>query len=80
MDRREFLAKASAIAVGGMAMAQALFPRYANAQTISFTDSRIKASYVKYASPGGYFRRDARLFGAANFANARSISSRLGDP
>ena len=53
MDRREFLAKASAIAVGGMAMAQALFPRYANAQTISFTDPRIKASYVKYASPGG---------------------------
>ena len=53
MDRREFLAKASAIAVGGMAMAQALFPRYAIAQTISFTDPRIKASYVKYASPGG---------------------------
>ena len=53
MDRREFLAKASAIAVGGMAMAQALFPRYANAQTISFTDPRIKASYVKYASLGG---------------------------
>jgi carboxymethylenebutenolidase len=53
MDRREFLAKASALAVGGMAMAQALFPRYANAQTISFTDSRIKANYVKYASPGG---------------------------
>ncbi len=53
MERREFLAKASALAVGGMAMAQALFPRYANAQTISFTDSRIKANYVKYASPGG---------------------------
>jgi carboxymethylenebutenolidase len=53
MDRREFLAKAGALAVGGMAMAQALFPRYANAQTISFTDSRIKATYVKYASPGG---------------------------
>ena len=53
MDRREFLAKASALVVGGMAMAQALFPRYANAQIISFTDPRIKASYVKYASPGG---------------------------
>ena len=53
MDRREFMAKASALVVGGVAMAQALFPRYANAQTISFTDSRIKASYVKYASPGG---------------------------
>lgn len=53
MDRREFLAKAAAMLVGGMAMAQALFPRYANAQTISFTDPRIKANYVKYASPGG---------------------------
>ena len=53
MDRREFMAKAGALLVGGMAMAQALFPRYANAQTISFTDPRIKANYVKYASPGG---------------------------
>jgi carboxymethylenebutenolidase len=53
MDRREFLAKAGALLVGGMAMAQALFPRYANAETISFTDPRIKANYVKYASPGG---------------------------
>ena len=53
MDRREFMAKAGALLVGGMAMAQALFPRYADAQTISFTDPRIKANYVKYASPGG---------------------------
>jgi carboxymethylenebutenolidase len=28
-------------------------PRYAEAQTISFTDSRIKANYVEYPSPGG---------------------------
>ncbi|MBM3569435.1 MAG: dienelactone hydrolase family protein [Alphaproteobacteria bacterium] len=53
MDRREFLAKAAAVTVGGLAMAQALFPRYARAQTISFTDPRIKASYVAYPSPGG---------------------------
>ena len=33
--------------------AQALMPRYANAQTISFTDPRIKATYVTYPSPGG---------------------------
>ena len=33
MDRREFLAKAGATVVGGLAMAQALFPRYADAQT-----------------------------------------------
>ena len=28
-------------------------PRYAEAQTISFTDSRIKGNYVDYESPGG---------------------------
>ncbi|MGB9366235.1 MAG: dienelactone hydrolase family protein [Xanthobacteraceae bacterium] len=52
IDRREFLARAGAIA-GGLAMAQALMPRYAQAQTISFTDPRIKATYVTYPSPGG---------------------------
>jgi carboxymethylenebutenolidase len=53
IDRREFLARSAALVVGGLAMAQALLPRYARAQTISFTDNRIKAAYVNYASPGG---------------------------
>lgn len=56
MSRREFLAQAAAITICGVSalwMAQALLPRYAEAQTISFTDSRMKASYVDYASPGG---------------------------
>lgn len=56
MDRRTFLQKASAITiagVSGLAMAQALLPRYAEAQTISFTDDRIKATYVDYPSPMG---------------------------
>ncbi len=53
IDRREFLARASVLVVGGLAMAQALLPRYAQAQTISFTDTRIKAQYVNYPSPGG---------------------------
>ena len=53
IDRREFLARSAALVVGGLAMAQALLPRYALAQTISFTDSRIKANYVTYPSPGG---------------------------
>ena len=38
IDRREFLQQAAAVTVGGLAMAQALLPRYAQAQTISFTD------------------------------------------
>ena len=56
MDRREFLSRAASIAVvggSGLAMAQALLPRYAQAQTISFTDARMKANYVTYPSPGG---------------------------
>jgi len=56
MSRRDFLSRASAITVAGisgLAMAQALLPRYAEAQTISFTDDRIKANYVEYPSPGG---------------------------
>jgi len=53
IDRREFLARASALVVGGLAMAQALLPRYARAQTISVTDARMKAQYVNYPSPGG---------------------------
>jgi carboxymethylenebutenolidase len=52
IDRRQLLLLASAV-VGGLAMAQALLPRYAQAQTISFTDTRIKATYVSYPSPGG---------------------------
>src|SRR5262249_21677085 len=53
MDRRVFLAKSAAVTVGGLAMAQALLPRYAGPQTISFTDPRIKARYVTYPSHGG---------------------------
>ena len=56
IDRREFLSRAGSIAVlgaTGLIMAQALLPRYALAQTISFTDQRIKATYVNYPSPGG---------------------------
>lgn len=52
IDRREFMLRAGAV-VGGLAMAQALLPRYARAQTISFTDTRIKPQYVSYPSPGG---------------------------
>lgn len=56
MSRRDFLDRAAAIAVVGgsaLAMAKALLPDYAKAQTISFTDERLKARYVEYDSPGG---------------------------
>ncbi len=53
IDRRAFLQRAAVVTIGGLAMAQALLPRYAAAQTISFTDERIKANYVTYPSPGG---------------------------
>ena len=56
IDRREFFRRATALTIGGvsaLAMAEALLPNYAEAQTISFTDKRIKARYVDYASPGG---------------------------
>ena len=56
MTRRDFLNRATALTVVGgsaLVMAEALLPRYAEAQTISFTDKRIKARYVEYNSPGG---------------------------
>jgi len=56
IERRTFLARAAALtATGGsaLAMAESLLPRYAEAETISFTDPRIKALYVDYPSPGG---------------------------
>lgn len=56
MTRRDFFDKAAAVAViggSGIVMAKALLPDYAKAQTISFTDDRIKARYVEYDSPGG---------------------------
>jgi carboxymethylenebutenolidase len=51
IDRREFVKRAGAIGLLGSALS--LLPDYARAQQISFTDSRIKASYVAYPSPGG---------------------------
>jgi carboxymethylenebutenolidase len=57
MVRRDFLSRAAAMTlIGGgsaLALAQAMLPRYAEAQMISFTDKRMKAQYVTYDSPGG---------------------------
>lgn len=54
IDRREFMRRAAGITVGSASAAtliQSLLPKYAEAQTISFNDDRIKASYVEYPSP-----------------------------
>ncbi len=56
MSRRDFLGRASALVVAGgsaLAMAEALLPRYAEAQMVSFTDERITPRYVDYESVGG---------------------------
>ncbi len=57
MGRREFLTRAGALSlvgsISGVAMANMLLPHYAKAQTVSFTDERIKPQYVEYDSPCG---------------------------
>jgi carboxymethylenebutenolidase len=56
IDRREFMRRCAALSIGGAAaltMATSMLPQYAKAQTISFTDERIKARYVEYPSSGG---------------------------
>ena len=56
INRRQFFERVAALTVTGvsaLAMAEALLPDYAQAQTISFTDDRIKPRYVNYSSPGG---------------------------
>ena len=56
IDRRQFFERAAALTIGGVSaltMAEMLLPDYAEAQEISFTDERIKATYVNYLSPGG---------------------------
>jgi len=56
IDRREFFERAAQLTVVGasaVAMAEALLPSYAEAQEVLFTDERIKANWVDYASPGG---------------------------
>jgi carboxymethylenebutenolidase len=53
IDRREFLKRAAVVGAAGLAMAHALMPQYARAQTVAVTDRRIKAQHVTYSSPGG---------------------------
>lgn len=57
IDRREFIKRLSSLAALGFSMTtltSALLPNYALAEQVSFNDSKIKASYVKFDSPKGH--------------------------
>ena len=57
IDRREFLARLSGLAVLGFTMTtltSALIPNYALAEQVSFNDPSIKATYEKFPSPKGH--------------------------
>jgi carboxymethylenebutenolidase len=56
ISRRDFLDGAKRFAIGGLAattIIEALMPNYAQAQQVSKTDDRIKATYVTVPSPQG---------------------------
>ena len=57
ISRRQFLDRASLLALGGMTAVgalAALTPNYAWAQHVKFTDPDIVAEYITYASPNGH--------------------------
>lgn len=64
IDRREFLDRAKAFAVGGVtaaALLESLSPKYAEAQQIKPDDNRIRTEEVEYDSPEGYGKVKAYL-------------------
>ncbi len=57
IDRRTFLTRLGTLAVVGLTasvVASALIPNYALAETVSFNDSSIKATYETFTSPKGH--------------------------
>jgi carboxymethylenebutenolidase len=71
ISRRDFIDRASALAVAGMsgaALLEALNPKFAAAQQIAPTDQRVKAEYVEIPAPGygklrGYLVQPAKAKG-----------------
>lgn len=56
LDRREFMNKLSAYAVGGLTVASLaafLLPKYAQAQQVKTDDPRLVSEYIEYDSPKG---------------------------
>jgi carboxymethylenebutenolidase len=69
IDRRQFLDRAKAFAVGGVtaaALLESLSPKYAEAQQIPSDDSRLKTEEVEYDSPDGYGKVKAYMVRPAN--------------
>lgn len=71
ISRRDFIDRASALAIAGMsgaALLEALNPKFASAQQIAPTDARIKTEYVEIPAPGygklrGYLVKPAKATG-----------------
>jgi carboxymethylenebutenolidase len=71
ISRRDFIDRASALAIAGMsgaALLEALSPKFAEAQQVAPTDSRIKAEYIEIPAPGygklrGYLVQPAKFSG-----------------
>lgn len=56
IERRQFIEKLSAYAVGGVTVAalmSAMMPNYTETQTISANDTRLSSDYITYDSPKG---------------------------
>ena len=69
ITRRDFLDSAAKFAVGGLsasALLDALTPKFAAAQQIAPTDSRIRAELIEFPSPQGYGKVRAYLVRPAN--------------
>ena len=68
-DRRGFLDGAARFAVGGVsaaALLEALSPKFAQAQQVQPTDTRLKAERVEFESPRGYAKVRGYLVRPAN--------------
>ena len=72
VDRREFMNKLKAYAVGGLTVASIasfLLPKYAQAQQIKPDDPRLNSKYIEYDSPKGAGKMKGLLSMPANTSN-----------
>jgi carboxymethylenebutenolidase len=70
LDRREFVNKLTAYAVGGLTVSSMLgflMPKYAEAQQIKMDDPRLNTEYLEYDSPKGAGKMRGLLCKPSNF-------------